>query len=121
MNLRYPAELRDSLERLKQLAIVTPSGAQVALAEVAEVGVMDGPDMIRSENARLSGWISVDISGRDLGRYVLEAQKAVAEKVKLPPGYSLTWTGQYEYLSAPRRGWGLSFPSPSPSSCCCCI
>ncbi len=110
VNLRYPAELRDSLERLKQLAIVTPSGAQVALAEVAEVGVMDGPDMIRSENARLSGWISVDISGRDLGRYVLEAQKAVAEKVKLPPGYSLTWTGQYEYLERAKARLGLVIP-----------
>ncbi len=110
VNLRYPAELRDSLERLKQLAIVTPSGAQVALAEVAEVGVMDGPDMIRSENARLSGWISVDISGRDLGRYVLEAQKAVAEKIKLPPGYSLTWTGQYEYLERAKARLGLVIP-----------
>ncbi|OGI40393.1 MAG: cation transporter, partial [Candidatus Muproteobacteria bacterium RBG_16_64_10] len=110
VNLRYPAELRDSLERLKQLAIVTPSGAQVALSEVAEVGVMDGPDMIRSENARLSGWISVDISGRDLGSYVLEAQKAVTEKMKLPPGYSLTWTGQYEYLERAKARLGLVIP-----------
>ncbi|MBI5612960.1 MAG: efflux RND transporter permease subunit [Gammaproteobacteria bacterium] len=110
VNLRYPAELRDSLERLRQLAIVTPSGGQVALKEVADVAVADGPDMIRSENARLSGWISVDIGGRDLGGYVLDAQRAVAEQVKLPPGYSLTWTGQYEYLERAKARLGLVIP-----------
>ncbi len=110
VNLRYPAELRDSYERLRQLAIVTPSGGQVALKEVADVTVADGPDMIRSENARLSGWISVDFGGRDLGGYVLDAQKAVAEQVKLPPGYSLVWTGQYEYLERAKARLGLVIP-----------
>ena len=110
VSLRYPADLRDSLERLKQLSIVTPSGGQVALSEVADVSIADGPDMIRSENARLSGWISVDISGRDLGSYVAEARKAVAEKVKLPPGYSLTWTGQYEYLERAKQRLALVIP-----------
>ncbi len=110
VNLRYPADLRDSPEKLKQLGIVTPSGGQVALMEVADVTIADGPDMIRSENARLSGWISVDIAGRDLGGYVLDAQKTVAEKVKLPPGYSLTWTGQYEYLERAKQRLALVIP-----------
>ncbi|TAM44588.1 MAG: efflux RND transporter permease subunit [Gammaproteobacteria bacterium] len=110
VNLRYPADLRDSPEKLKQLGIVTPSGGQVALMEVADISIADGPDMIRSENARLSGWISVDISGRDLGGYVLEAQKVVAEKIKLPPGYSLTWTGQYEYLERAKQRLALVIP-----------
>jgi Cu(I)/Ag(I) efflux system membrane protein CusA/SilA len=98
VSLRYPADLRDSLGRLRQLPIPTMSGVPIALAEVADVRITDGPDMIRSENARLSGWIYVDFRDRDIGSYVAEAQRAVAEKVKLPPGYSLVWSGQYEYL-----------------------
>ncbi|MBI3576284.1 MAG: efflux RND transporter permease subunit, partial [Gammaproteobacteria bacterium] len=70
----------------------------VALSEVADVRVVDGPDMIRSENARLSGWTYIDIRDRDVGSYVAEAQRMVAEKVKLPTGYSLHWTGQFEYM-----------------------
>jgi Cu(I)/Ag(I) efflux system membrane protein CusA/SilA len=98
VSLRYPADLRDSLGRLRQLPIPTMSGVPIALAEVADVRITDGPDMIRSENARLSGWIYVDFRDRDIGSYVAEAQRTVAEKVKLPPGYSLVWSGQYEYL-----------------------
>jgi Cu(I)/Ag(I) efflux system membrane protein CusA/SilA len=98
VSLRYPADLRDSLERLRSLPIPTMSGVPITLSEVADVRIADGPDMIRSENARLSGWIYVDFSGRDIGSYVTEAQKAVTEKVKLPPGYSVIWSGQYEYL-----------------------
>ncbi len=98
VSLRYPADLRDSLERLRNLPIPTMSGVPIPLADVADVRIADGPDMIRSENARLSGWIYVDFRDRDIGSYVAEAQKAVAEKVKLPPGYSVVWSGQYEYL-----------------------
>jgi len=98
VNLRYPADLRDSPTRLRQLSIPTQSGAPVALGDVADVLITDGPDMIRSENARLSGWIYVDFRDRDIGSYVADAQRAVTEKVKLPPGYSLIWSGQYEYL-----------------------
>ena len=98
VNIRYPQELRDSVARLRALPLVTMSGLPVALSEVADVRVADGPDMIRSENARLSGWTYIDIRDRDIGSYVAEAQRAVAEKVKLPPGYSLHWTGQFEYL-----------------------
>jgi Cu(I)/Ag(I) efflux system membrane protein CusA/SilA len=98
VNIRYPQEIRDSLARLQALPLVTMSGLQIALSEVADVRVVDGPDMIRSENARLSGWTYVDIRGRDIGSYVADAQRAVVEKVKLPPGYSLHWTGQFEYM-----------------------
>ncbi len=98
VSLRYPADLRDSLERLRRLPIPTMSGVPIPLADVADVRIADGPDMIRSENARLSGWIYVDFRDRDIGSYVAAAQKAVAEKVKLPPGYTIVWSGQYEYL-----------------------
>ncbi|GAB4514938.1 MAG: CusA/CzcA family heavy metal efflux RND transporter [Sulfuricaulis sp.] len=98
VNIRYPQEIRDSLARLRALPLVTMSGLQIALSEVADVRVVDGPDMIRSENARLSGWTYVDIRDRDIGSYVTDAQRAVEEKVKLPPGYSLHWTGQFEYM-----------------------
>jgi len=98
VNLRYPQRVRDSLEQLRLLPIVTPQGARIALADVADVNVVDGPPAIKSENARLNGWSYIDISGRDLGSYVAEAQQAVAELVDLPAGYSLAWSGQYEYM-----------------------
>jgi Cu(I)/Ag(I) efflux system membrane protein CusA/SilA len=99
VNLRYPQELRDSVERLRALPLVTASGIPVALGEVAQVAIADGPDMIRSENARLSAWIYIDIRDRDLGGYVAEARQVLAGKVKLPPGYTLAFTGQFEYLA----------------------
>jgi Cu(I)/Ag(I) efflux system membrane protein CusA/SilA len=98
VNLRFPQDLRDSLERVKALPLITSSGAQIALAEVADVRIADGPDMIRSENARLSGWVYVDFRDRDIGSFVADAQRAVAENVTLPPGYALVWSGQFEYL-----------------------
>ena len=98
VNLRYPQRVRDSVEQLRLLPIVTPQGARIALADVANVSVTDGPPLIKSENARLNGWTYVDITGRDLGSYVAEAQRVVAEQVDLPAGYSLSWSGQYEYM-----------------------
>lgn len=98
INLRYPREIRDSLEKLQLLPIVTPSGATIPLSEVAKVYIAEGPDMIRSENARLNGYVYVDIAGRDLSSYVDDAKQAVNNQVKLPPGYSISWSGQYEYL-----------------------
>ena len=98
VNLRYPQRVRDSVEQLRLLPIVTPGGARIALADVADVRVVDGPPVIKSENARLNGWTYVDISGRDLGSYVAEAQNVVAQRIDLPPGYSLRWSGQYEYM-----------------------
>jgi len=98
VNLRYPQRVRDSVEQLQMLPIVTPQGARIALADVADVKVVSGPPVIKSENARLNGWSYVDIADRDLGSYVAEAQQVVADTVDLPPGYSLAWSGQYEYM-----------------------
>ncbi len=98
VNLRYPQRVRDSVEQLRLLPIVTPRGARIALADVAVVEIVDGPPVIKSENARLNGWIYIDIADRDLGSYVAEAQRIVGEELELPAGYSIRWSGQYEYL-----------------------
>ncbi len=98
INLRYPQDFRNSLQSLRQLPIVTPTGASVTLQDVARVEIADGPAMIRSENARPSGWVFIDMQGRDLGGFVGEAKQRIDAELKLPPGYSLGWSGQYEYL-----------------------
>lgn len=98
INVRYPREMRDSLQKLRDLPVVTSSGAQVTLAELADIAITDGPPMLKSENARLSDWIYVDIRGRDLKSAVDEMQREVSKQVRLPDGISLTWSGQYEYL-----------------------
>jgi Cu(I)/Ag(I) efflux system membrane protein CusA/SilA len=98
VNLRYPQSERDSLQRLRDLPIVTPAGQQIPLSAVATLAVEDAPPMIKSENARPNGWIYVDIEGVDLGGYVERARQAVASEVDLPPGYSIQWSGQYEYM-----------------------
>ena len=98
INIRYPQRVRDSIQQLRLLPIVTPTGARIALADIADVRVADGPPAIKSENARLNGWIYVDIIGRDLGSYVAEAQRILASQLELPAGYSLSWSGQYEYM-----------------------
>jgi len=98
INIRYPRDVRDSLEKLRNLPVVTPAGANIPLAEVADIRIDGGPGMIKTENARLNGWIYIDIEGRDLGSYVIDAQRTVADKVQLPPGYSISWSGQYEFM-----------------------
>jgi Cu(I)/Ag(I) efflux system membrane protein CusA/SilA len=98
INVRYPREIRDSLERLRQLPFVTDKGAQLLLQDVARIGIQEGPPMIRSENARLSGWVYVDVRGRDLRSVVNDMQRTVGKEVKLPAGYSVAWSGQFEYL-----------------------
>jgi Cu(I)/Ag(I) efflux system membrane protein CusA/SilA len=98
VNVRYPQRVRDSVEQLRLLPIVTPEGGRIALADVADVEVVDGPPVIKSENARPNGWTYVDIADRDLGSYVADARRIVAEAVDLPTGYSLNWSGQYEYM-----------------------
>lgn len=98
VNLRYPQDLRNSPEQLALLPIVTGSGQRIALADVANVYVEDGPPAIKSENARLNGWTFVDIDGVDIGSYVKEAMVVVSDQVDLPAGYSLNWSGQYEYM-----------------------
>ncbi len=98
INVRYPREMRDSLEKLRSLPIVNQRGARLVLSDVADIRITDGPPMLRSENARLSGWVYVDIRGRDLRSAVKDMQAAVAAQVKLPPGYSISWSGQFEFL-----------------------
>ena len=98
INLRYPRDIRDSVDQLANLPIVTPLGARIPLGEVAEIRIEDGPGMIKSENARPNGWVYVEIEGRALGSYVADAQQAVRENINLPAGYSINWSGQYEYL-----------------------
>ncbi len=98
VSVRYPRELRDSVEKLRMLPVVTPGGAQVPLSAVASLRIVDGPPMLRSENARLSGYVYVDVRGRDLVSVVDDLKSAVAREVKLSPGTSIAWSGQFEYL-----------------------
>ena len=98
INVRYPRETRDSLEKLRSLPIITERGQRLVLSDVSDIRITDGPPMLRSENARLSGWVYVDIRGRDLRSAVQAMQQAVAKQVALPPGYSVSWSGQFEFL-----------------------
>ena len=98
VNLRYPRELRDSLESLERMLIPTPSGAQIPLAQVADIVERRGAPVIKSENARLNAWIYVDIKSSDIGGYVAQARKVLADQVEIPPGYTVTWSGQFEYM-----------------------
>jgi Cu(I)/Ag(I) efflux system membrane protein CusA/SilA len=98
INVRYPRELRDSLVDLRMLPVVTKAGAQITLGTVAELRITSGPPMLRSENTRLSGWVYVDLRGRDLQSAVEEMQTRITRDVRLPAGYSVSWSGQFEYL-----------------------
>ena len=98
INVRYPREVRDSLQGLRDLPVLTERGAQIRLGDVANIRIADGPSMLKSENARLSGWVYVDVRGRALSTAVRDMQQAVARQVTLPAGYSVSWSGQFEYL-----------------------
>lgn len=110
INLRYPRDYRDSVQALRELPIVTGRGAQVRLQDVADVVVESGPPMIRSENARLAGWVYVDVRGTDLRTAVRAMQAAVATSVKLPAGYAVSWSGQFEYLERATQRLKLVVP-----------
>ncbi|PHZ58563.1 CusA/CzcA family heavy metal efflux RND transporter [Photobacterium leiognathi] len=110
INVRYPQSYRDSVTKLQHLPLVTPNGARIALADVADIRYEDGPPMIKTENARPNGWVFVDIDDRDLGSYVAEAQQTVAEQLKLPAGYSLAWSGQYEYMERAKARLSIVAP-----------
>lgn len=99
VNLRYPRELRDNLEELRRVRVATPSGAQIPLSLVADLVMRHGPPDIKTENARPNAWVYVDIDTPDIGGYVARAQAQVARAVKLPPGYTIAWSGQYEYMA----------------------
>jgi Cu(I)/Ag(I) efflux system membrane protein CusA/SilA len=103
VNLRYKTELRDTPEKLRGILVPTPTGTQIPITQVADIRIIKGPSSIKSENARKSAWIYVDLKGIDVGTYVKMAQRAVQEKIKLPPGYSMVWSGQYEYMVRAHR------------------
>jgi len=98
INLRYARELRDDPEKLRRVLVPIMDGAQVPLGQLADIQLTVGPSMIKNEEGQLVGYVTVDMAGRDIGGYVDEAKKVVAEKIKLPQGYTLVWSGQYEYL-----------------------
>ena len=98
INIRFAREVRDNVDKIKSLPVITKSGAEIALASVADIKIVDGPPMIKSENARRSGWTFVDIHNVDLGSYIENARKVVQKELYLPAGYSISWTGQYEYM-----------------------
>ncbi|MEZ8146572.1 efflux RND transporter permease subunit [Enterovibrio norvegicus] len=110
INVRYPQDYRDSVVKLQELPLVTPNGARIALADVAAIRYEDGPPVIKTENARPNGWVFVDIDQRDLGSYVTEAQQIVAEQLALPAGYSLAWSGQYEYMERAKARLSVVVP-----------
>ncbi|MFT7305901.1 MAG: Cu(I)/Ag(I) efflux system membrane protein CusA/SilA [Candidatus Azotimanducaceae bacterium] len=110
VNIRYPQRYRDSVESLAQLPIVTQEGAQIALGDVANIRIDSGPPGIKSENARITGWTYVDIENVDVGSYVEEARATVSKNVTLPAGYSLTWSGQYEYMVRAQERLSLLAP-----------
>jgi Cu(I)/Ag(I) efflux system membrane protein CusA/SilA len=110
INVRYPREIRDSLQKLRELPFVTAQGATVLLQDVARIAVADGPPMLRSENARLSGWVYVDVRGRDLRSAVAAMRAAVAREVALPAGYAVAWSGQFEYLERATQRLELVVP-----------
>jgi Cu(I)/Ag(I) efflux system membrane protein CusA/SilA len=110
VNLRYARELRDDIEKLKRVLVPTMSGAQIPLEQIAQIKLVMGPAMIRNENGMLSGYVYVDVAGRDIGGYVNDAKKAVRQNVKLPAGYSITWSGQYEYMQRVKKRLSIFIP-----------
>jgi len=110
VNVRYPRELRDNLSSLKRVLIPTPGEAQIPMAQVADIQIKKGPAAIKSENARRTAWVYVDIKGVDVGTYVEEAKKVVAQEVGIPPGYNVIWSGQYEYMQAAAERFRIVIP-----------
>jgi Cu(I)/Ag(I) efflux system membrane protein CusA/SilA len=110
VNVRYSRELRDNLPALKRVLIPTPTGAQIPISQVADIAIHKGPAAIKSENARRTAWIYVDLKNIDVGTYVKNAKQIVYDEVKLPAGYSIVWSGQYEYMERAARR--LSFVVP---------
>jgi len=110
VNVRYLRDYRSDVGALERVLVTTPSGAQIPLGQIADIRMRTGPGMIRDENGRLSGYVYVDVSGRDIGSYVRDAKKTVAEKVKVPAGYELVWSGQYEFMERVAQRLKLVIP-----------
>jgi Cu(I)/Ag(I) efflux system membrane protein CusA/SilA len=103
INIRYARDLRDDPSSIKQVLIPTPTGAQIPLGQLADIKIEPGPPMVKSENSRRTAWVFVDVAGRDLGSYIADAQKAMSLQLKLPPGYTLVWSGQFENIQEANR------------------
>jgi copper/silver efflux system protein len=110
VNVRYGREFRDNVEALRRVLVPTPSGAQVPMAQIADIQLLEGPSMIRDENGQLAGYVFVDMAGRDVGSYVQEAKQRVQEQLDLPTGYTLVWSGQYENLARVRERLKVVIP-----------
>jgi Cu(I)/Ag(I) efflux system membrane protein CusA/SilA len=110
VNLRYLRELRDDLDKLRRVTVSAPNGAQVPLAQLADLKMVSGPAMIRDEDGMLSGYVYVDMAGRDVGGYVEDLKRAVQEKVELPAGYTIVWAGQYEFMQRVKERLKLAVP-----------
>jgi Cu(I)/Ag(I) efflux system membrane protein CusA/SilA len=103
VNVRYSRELRDNIEAIKRVLVDASDGRQAPLGQVANITLVKGPMVIRSENTRPNSWVFVDIRGIDIGTYIKRAQKAVSENVTLPQGYTVIWSGEFEYLQRMQR------------------
>lgn len=110
VNLRYNRELRDDITQLQRVLVSTPGGAQVPLIQLTDISIHKGPAGIKSENSRRTAWIYVDIKGVDLGSYVKNAKEIVNRQIKLPAGYSMVWSGQYEYMEKARKTLNIIVP-----------
>ncbi len=110
INVRYPRELRDDVERLRRVLVPTPSGSQIPLEQLADIRLTQGPAMLRDENGFLAGYVYVDVAGRDIGGYVDEARRLIQSKVKLKPGYTLSWSGQYENMQRVKQTLKIVVP-----------
>jgi len=110
VNLRYGSELRDTPEKLRRILVPTPTGAQVPITQLADIRIVKGPPAIKSENARNNAWIYVDLTGIDVGTYVQKAQRVIRDEIKLPAGYSLIWSGQYEYMQRAQQRLMIVIP-----------
>ena len=110
INVRYSRELRDSITKLKRVIVPTPSGAQIPITQVADIVIRKGAPVIKSENARRTGWVYVDITGIDVGTYVKKAKVALAEELRVPTGYSIVWSGQFEYMERANKRLRVVIP-----------
>ncbi len=110
VNIRYGRELRDSISKLERVLIPAPTGAQIPIAQVAKIKIRQGPPVIKSENSRMSAWIYVDLANVDVATYVKKARNVIEREVKLPPGYNIIWSGQYEYMERANKRLAVVVP-----------
>ncbi len=110
VNVRFPRDLRNDLQALQRIAVPTPTGHTVPLAQVADIGISEGPPAIKSENAKRTAWIYVDLETSDIGGYVVDAKQIVADQIDIPPGVSIVWSGQYEYMQRANKRLALMVP-----------